>query len=116
MEQLKLNWWMLPPVDFEHKKWLLFAYLKKQKSSFDKQIYSPWLLHSEKLINNMKISFTDLKKINIKFDSTFNDLKNEEFYENVKTYKEILEFSIPLLEDDLNYGWKLWVDNPTLLF
>ena len=124
MNLLEINWWLNDPVDFEHKKWIFLAYLKKLDEAFYINKFSPFLLHSEMILSDMsdvkdKIITTtsDLTSKNIVFDG------NYAYYEidkpklgEIETYLNILNYSIPLLRKKLDFGWELWKDNPTLLY
>ena len=119
MKLLRFDWWMEPPIDFEHKKWLLLDYLQKQDNDFYNHIFSPWLLHSEKLLNNMILSYESIsksrkeltkKEIDISNTTLFFKISTPEFPEYINTYVEILKYSIPLLQNKIYFGRKLWED------
>lgn len=124
MNLLEINWWYKSPVDFEHKKWTLMAYLKRMDESFYERKFSPWLLHSEKLLLDMIhskekiLEFTDdLTNNVIVFDGNYiyNEIEKPKMGE-LGTYLDILNYSIPLLGHKIDFGWELWKDNPSLLF
>lgn len=124
MNLLEINWWYKNPIDFEHKKWTLMAYLKKMDESFYDKKFSPLLLHSETLLSDMILSkerivdFTeDLTEKVIIFDNNYiyNEIKKPEMGE-LRTYLNILDYSIPLLGNKIDFGWELWKDNPSILF
>jgi|TARA_R110001592_G_scaffold217776_4_gene471626 hypothetical protein len=124
MNLLEINWWYKNPVDFEHKKWTLMAYLKKMDESFYDKKFSPLLLHSETLLSDMILSkerivdFTeDLTEKVIIFENNYiyNEIKKPEMGE-LRTYLNILDYSIPLLGNKIDFGWELWKDNPSILF
>ena len=122
---LSLNWWVDTPIDFEHKKWLLLSYLQKQDEAFYNREFSPWLLHSEKLIGDM-MSSKDIiittreiltkKEIVIRNNQIFWEKRTPTSIEEVDVFLEILMYSIPLLENKLDFGKRLWKDDPTLLW
>ncbi len=125
MKLLRFDWWMEPPIDFEHKKWLLLDYLQKQDNDFYNQIFSPWLLHSEKLVNNMILSYESIiysqdkltkKELSMENRNLFWKLYTPELPEYMNTYMEILKYSIPLIQDKISFGRKLWDDNPSPLW
>ena len=125
MKLLGFDWWMEPPIDFEHKKWLLLDYLQKQDNDFYNQIFSPWLLHSEKLVNNMILSYESItysqekltkKELSMENKNIFWKLTTPELPEYMNTYVEILKYSIPLLQNKIYFGRKLWNDNPSPLW
>jgi hypothetical protein len=116
---------MEPPIDFEHKKWLLLDYLQKQDNDFYNHIFSPWLLHSEKLVNSMILSYESIiysqdkltkKELSMENRNLFWKLSTPELPEYMNTYMEILKYSIPLMQDKISFGRKLWNDNPTPLW
>lgn len=124
MNLLEINWWYKNPIDFEHKKWTLMAYLKKMDESFYDKKFSPLLLHSETLLSDMILSkerivdFTeDLTEKVIIFENNYiyNEIKKPEMGE-LRTYLNILDYSIPLLGNKIDFGWELWKDNPSILF
>ena len=125
MKLLRFDWWMEPPIDFEHKKWILFAYLKSLDEQFYELSFSPHLLHSEKLLNHMVESYDaittpkdTMKKIEFK-QLGYNihwDYITPEMPEYIDTYITILKFSIPLLKDKVSFGRKLWNNDPTILW
>ncbi len=125
MKLLRFDWWMEPPIDFEHKKWLLLEYLQKQDNDFYNQIFSPWLLHSEKLVNSMILSYESIiysqdkltkKELSMENRNLFWKLYTPELPEYMNTYMEILKYSIPLIQDKISFGRKLWDDNPSPLW
>jgi len=122
---LNLNWWVEIPIDFEHKKWLLLSYLQKQDESFYNHQFSPWLLHSEKLLSDMKSSkdviitskeLLTKKELVIKDNHLFWHKKTPTPMEEIDVFLEILMYSIPIFENKLEFGVRLWKDNPTLLW
>ena len=124
MKLLKLNWWMDSPIDYEHKKWVFLDYLKKLDDSFIEQQFSPSLLHSEKLLSDMEISHVNMlesrlgliKKRFIIRDGMLGFQSVDLSDGNIDTFFDILDYSIPLLKHKVEFGRKLWRDNPTLLW
>ena len=125
MKLLRFDWWMEPPIDFEHKKWLLLDYLQKQDNDFYNHIFYPWLLHSEKLVNSMILSYESIiysqdkltkKELSMENRNLFWKLSTPELPEYMNTYMEILKYSIPLMQDKISFGRKLWNDNPSTLW
>ena len=124
MNMLEINWWYKNPVDFEHKKWKLMAYLKSMDESFHKKKFSPWLLHSEGLLFDMLDSKRRILKLTddltenvLIFENNYiyNDIRKPKMGE-LRTYLNILNYSIPLLSNKIDFGWQLWKDNPSILF
>lgn len=119
------SWYYKDPIDFEHKQWVLFAYLQKVDDAFYKRIFSPWLLHTEKLTEDMRISLEYLvsfqKGINKKSilfsieGISLIDIKPKTNKE-IDIVEEIVRFSIPLLEQRIELGKKLHTQYPTILY
>jgi hypothetical protein len=120
-ELLPLTWFIESPVDFEHKQYLLFAYLQKVESSFLNKKLSPHLLHLERLSDELlgfQSSFEIMKK---NFDKNryvyFDNVKLEgENNELILEIKEIVGFSIPQLEPRIKMGYKILEKNNQILF
>jgi hypothetical protein len=120
-ELLPLTWFIESPVDFEHKQYLLFAYLQKVESSFLNKNLSPHLLHLERLSDELlgfQSSFEIMKK---NFDKNryvyFDNVKLEgENNELILEIKEIVGFSIPQLEPRIKMGYKILEKNNQILF
>lgn len=124
MDLLDNAWYYKEPIDFEHKQWVLFAYLKKVDDAFYSRIFSPWLLHTEKLTDDMKISLEYLesfergitkKSILFSFEG-ISMVDNKPSTKEINTVKEIVLFSIPLLEQRVSLGRKLHSQYPTILY
>jgi len=120
-ELLSLTWFMESPVDFEHKQYILFAYLQKVESSFLDKKLSPHLLHLEKLTDEL-----------IGFKSSFNLIKENfnknryVYFDNIKLEGEddkliteicdIVDFSLPQLQPRIKMGYKILEKNRQILF
>lgn len=119
------SWYYKDPIDFEHKQWVLFAYLQKVDDAFYKRIFSPWLLHTEKLTEDMRISLQYLvsfqkgitkKSILFSIEGiSLIDIKPKTNKE-IDIVEEIVRFSIPLLEQRIELGKKLHTQYPTILY
>lgn len=118
---LSLTWFMESPVDFEHKQYLLFAYLQKVESSFLDKKLSPHLLHLEKLTDELWGFQSSIELIKKDFNKNryiyFDNLKlegeNDEFILEVF---EIVKFSIPQLEPRIKFGYKILEKHRQILF
>jgi hypothetical protein len=120
-ELLSPTWFIESPVDFEHKQYLLFAYLQKVESSFLNKKLSPHLLHLERLSDEL-----------ISFDSSFKLIKKDfeknryTYFDNIKLegennqiileIKEIVGFSILQLEPRIKMGYKILEKNNQILY
>jgi len=112
-ELLSTDWYIESPIDFEHKQYLLLAYLIKVDQSFLLNHLSPHLLHMESLIkelNSFKESYQDIRK---KFDKERYIILGEnskligEDNQLVYEIKEIVDFSIPQLKFRITNGNKI---------
>ena len=117
MENLTKNWFVEGWIDFEYKKYILLAYLKKIKNSFDQVELYPHLSniieHYEDLVryneqqNNIKSSFQkdlneiDISKLKLHFNTTHQD-------DMVDKIMEIVGFAIPKLKNSLERGAELY--------
>jgi len=112
MELLEINWYIQPPVDFEHKEYLLYAFLQKVDQSYQKRVVSPYLLHMERVKNDMEkfkeniIGFrNDLNRVRYRwFDNTKLEGENNELVEVVY---EIVDYSLPQIESRIELGKKI---------
>lgn len=121
-EIIPITWYIETPIDFEHKQYVLFAYLQKVDHSFFFKNLSPHLLHMESMIKELYLfrdSFIDIKK---KFDREryifFNDNSKLMGEDNQLVYeiKEIVEFSIPQVESRILTGNKILEKNKQVLY
>lgn len=120
-ELLSLTWFMESPIDFEHKQYLLFAYLQKVEYSFLDKKLSPHLLHLERLTDELvgfKSSFNTIKK---DFDKNryiyFENVKLEgENNEIINEVVEIVEYSIVQIEPRIKMGYNILKKKNQILF
>ena len=121
---LELNWYLKEPIDFEYKNYILLAYLAKLDASYSLHKLSPFLFHTENLVDDMKRFEKDFKE----FD---NSLKREIvgfswkfgiIYEEKKTLKEIeeimelIDYAIPILESKIQLGYIINKKFPQFLY
>lgn len=113
IDVIPITWYIESPIDFEHKKYLLLAYLIKVDQSFLLNHLSPHLLHMESLVrelNNFRESYQDIRK---KFDKeryvilADNSKLIGEDNQLVYEIKEIVDFSIPQLKFRITNGNKI---------
>ena len=112
MNMIPVNWYMQSPIDFEHKQYVLFAYLQEVDATFIKKIVSPHLLHLEKLndeIVKFKKNLYDLEKSLDKQKYIYFHNNPNTAYENsnIIELKEIVEFSIPQIHSRIQLGYKI---------
>lgn len=51
---LEPTWFVQTPLDFEHKKWILLAYLQDIQKKFESQIISPYLMDLYSHLSNLE--------------------------------------------------------------
>lgn len=119
---LDINWYYTIPIDFEYKNYILLSYLSEIDKSFAIGKLSPYLLHTEKLIKELKGYEDVIKKFNFKKEIKSFNWKDGIIYSEEKPMKEIIlineivEYSIPLLEYKIVTGYKLFKKYPQLLY
>jgi hypothetical protein len=119
---LGLNWFISDPIDFEHKNYLLLSYVGEVEDSYSKMRLSPYLLWTEKLVNELKLFRSNLenfensiKKDLIGFSKSgliYSEVKKPEKLDEIV---EIVEYSKPILECKLEVGYKLFKKYPQVL-
>lgn len=122
LNHLPLTWYMESPIDFEHKQYTLLAYLQKVDNSFLLKNLSPYLLHMEKMVlelRNYEESYENLR-------TGFNKNRYVFFKENPKLIgendelileiEEIVKFSIPQVKTRIDFGYKILEKNRQILF
>lgn len=121
---LKFDWFAEAPIDFEHKNYVLLSYLKEIDEAYSYHKLSPYLLYTEKLVQDMKFfqdnewGFTNSLWTPIVSFSLQTGIRRREVQkgEEMKEIIEIVHYSIPLLESKVNLGWKLLERYPQVLF
>jgi hypothetical protein len=125
MDLIDFSWWWKAPIDFEYKQYELLGYLKKVDEAFMEKKLSPWLLHSEKILDDMKTSRERLKYMDDSFSQKkISFIQGAMFWETnkipksseIEVLEEILDFSIPLLEAKVVMGRIILKRNPMLLW
>jgi hypothetical protein len=125
MELLKLTWWMDDPIDYEYKQYILLDYLQKIESHFINRDFSPYLLHTEKLYEEMAINLdfidtfeNEMTANNVVFSPDgvgWEDIELPTIKE-LEEMKQILKFSVPLIKTKVKIGKELWKNSPTILW
>lgn len=119
---LPLTWYIQPPIDFEHKQYVLYAYLQKVDKSFYKKKLSPHFLYLQKILdelNNFNLSFDEMLNIFEKQRYYYiGDNKKIKGYDNELIYeiKNIVDFSIPQISSRLDYGKIILNKNNQILY
>jgi hypothetical protein len=120
-ELLSLTWFIESPIDFEHKQYLLFAYLQRVESNFLLKKLSPHLLHLEKLSDELLGFESSFELIRKDFDKNryiyFDNHKLEgENNEIILEVREIVNFSLPQIEPRIKMGYKILEKNKQILY
>ena len=125
MELLKLTWWMDEPIDYEYKQYILLGYLQKIENYFLNKDFSPYLLHTEKLYEEMAINLEFIDAFEDEMTSShlmftkkgigWKDTKLPTIKE-LEEMKYILKFSVPLIKQKVQIGKELWKNSPTILW
>ena len=121
MELLPIDWYFTPPIDFEHKEYILYAYLLQVDKSFHERKLSPHLLHIEKLINELSLFKGNLDVVIAGFDKRRYKYFDNPLLENTKDESldiivDIVDFSIPQFNSRLSYGQKLFEKYNQILY
>jgi len=119
---IPITWYIEPPIDFEHKQYVLLGYLQEVDSSFLKRQLSPHFLYMEKMLGELTSfhkSFYDFsnemdrrKYIYLQGDDELNKDNNSLIYE----IKEIVDFSIPQISARINFGKIILQKNNQILY
>lgn len=124
MNILKDTWFYEPPIDFEHKHYILLQYLSDIDKSYSLLKLSPYLLVTENIIESMKDFRGNLKKQKklivgktIGFSLEKGIITEEpEDVPQIVEIGEIVDYSLPLLESKVKIGYKLLKKYPQILF
>jgi chromosome condensin MukBEF ATPase and DNA-binding subunit MukB len=121
---LSVDWFIEPPMDFEQKNYLLLDYVQQIDNSFKVQKLSPYILHTEKLIEEMnrfkenRLRMRDAlrkKKLNLSRKIHWIVTEVDETVE-MKAVVEVVDYSMPILESKLVLGYKLLEKYPQILW
>lgn len=121
---LSVDWFIEPPMDFEQKNYLLLDYVQQIDNSFKVQKLSPYILHTEKLIEEMnrfkenRLKMRDAlrkKKLNLSRKIHWIVTEVDETVE-MKAVVEVVDYSMPILESKLVLGYKLLEKYPQILW
>ena len=117
MKLIDLDWFQAPPIDFEHKQYLLYAYLKSVDKSYLMQRVSPHLLHLERLQQEMDYFITKYDIMRKAFDRNRYDyfdnpkLEGEDNHQ-INEIVEIVDFSLPQIKTRIHQGYLIFERNP----
>ncbi|UII25222.1 hypothetical protein LVD15_18175 [Fulvivirga maritima] len=118
MEHLSNNWFTEGLVDYEYKKYVLLAYLKRATDSFEERKLYPFLsdlvVHYNNLIqfreskrkfsNDMPKDITGIDKE--KLELIYKQAEND--HELLKEIENIIEFSLPRLKSSVAAGAEVY--------
>lgn len=113
---LSFDWYYSEPYDFEHKQWILFDYLKKIDDAFCVKKFSPYLLHTEGLTDNMRMTLEYIRSFEKGITKQSLLFSTEGIYlvkqppkrpDDFVVIIDVMEFSIPLLQQRIDLGNKL---------
>ncbi len=121
---ITVDWFIEPPMDFEHKNYMLLDYVQQIDNSFKVQKLSPYLLYTEKIISEMTLfkegrdrmrEALQKKKLNLsrKIHWIVTDVEETD---EMKTVVEVVDYSLPILESKLILGYKLLKKYPQILY
>jgi len=113
------------PIDYEYKQYILLDYLQKIEIHFINRDFSPYLLHTEKLYEEMAINLdfidtfeNEMTANNVVFSQDgvgWEDIELPTIKE-LEEMKQILKFSVPLIKTKVKIGKELWKNDPTILW
>lgn len=122
LDILQTGWYIEPPIDFEHKQYILLNYLQKVDSSFMNKKLSPYFLNLEKIRNELNIFKTTYNDFKLNLEkqrylyfednSKIRGLENDVIFEVL----EIVDFSIPQIDVRIDLGKKILIRNKQLLY
>jgi len=121
---LSINWYIQPPLDFEHKNYMLLDYLQKIDASYKERKLSPYLLYTEKLITELKDFLQSRESLRKAMQRKQLNLSRKIYWivteaeetDELKSVVEIAEYSAPILESKLTLGYKLLERYPQVLW
>jgi len=124
MTTLEETWFYDPPIDFEHKNYLLLQYLSDIDKSYSLLKLSPYLLYTEKItesMRNFRIGLKNQKKLMVGkilgFSLQRGIVREEvEIIPEIEEIEEIVDYSLPLLDSKVKMGYKLLKKYPQVLF
>jgi hypothetical protein len=117
MALLDLDWYSKPPIDFEHKQYLLYAYLTTVDKSYLIKKVSPHLLHLERLKDEMDYFISKwiiMQKVFDKNRYVYFDNPKLEGEKNIELSKivEIVDYAVPQVDARIRSGYILFEKYP----
>lgn len=117
MKLIDLDWYSQSPIDFEHKQYLLYAYMSKVDQNYLEQKVSPHLLHLERMKEEMDYFISKwivMQKVFDKNRYAWFDNPKLEGEENLELAKivEIVDYANPVVDAKIRQGYLLFEKYP----
>ena len=117
MKLIDLDWYSQSPIDFEHKQYLLHAYLQTVDKSYLEKKVSPHLLHLERLKEEMDYFISKwiiMQKVFDRNRYSYFDNPNLEGEENLELSRivEIVDYANPQVFAKIKQGYILFERYP----
>jgi len=117
MKLISLDWFQAPPIDFEHKQYMLYAYLQSVDKSYLSQKVSPHLLHLERLQQEMDYFIGKYDIMRKAFDrNRYSYFDNPKLIgeDNIELSKivEIVDYANPIVDAKIRQGYLLFEKYP----
>ena len=117
MKLIDLDWYSQSPIDFEHKQYLLHAYLQTVDKSYLEKKVSPHLLHLERLKEEMDYFISRwiiMQKVFDKNRYSYFDNPNLEGEDNLELSRivEIVDYANPQVFAKIKQGYVLFERYP----
>lgn len=116
------GWYIEPPIDLEHKQYVLLDYLQKVDYSFMQKKLSPHYLNLEKMLEELNLFLKQYAEMNRIFQKEkylyFDDNSKIEGYDekNILEIKGIVDFSIPQISVRIEFGNRILVKTKQILY
>ncbi len=117
MKLIDLDWYSKPPIDFEHKQYLFYAYMQLVDKSYLTKKVSPHLLHLERLREEMDYFISKwiiMQKVFDKNRYAYFDNPKLEGEDNIEMNQivEIVDYASPLVNAKIRQGYLLFEKYP----
>lgn len=117
MKLIDLDWYSQSPIDFEHKQYLLHAYLQTVDKSYLEKKVSPHLLHLERLKEEMDYFISKwiiMQKVFDRNRYSYFDNPNLEGEDNLELSRivEIVDYANPQVFAKIKQGYVLFERYP----
>ena len=117
MKLIDLDWYSRPPIDFEHKQYLLYAYMQLVDKSYLTRNVSPHLLHLERIRGEMDYFISKwiiMQKVFDKNRYAYFDNPKLEGEDNIEMNQivEIVDYASPIINAKIRQGYLLFEKYP----